>query len=159
MLYAARQSVIITTPYFVPDEPFLQAIRAARQHGGVEVHLVLSLHANQHITQLAQQSYYEDLLEAGVEIHLYRQRFLHAKHLTIDDDIALIGSTNMDIRSFALNAEINLLIYDSAIVRELRVVQQRYFADSLNLKPADWIKRPLPAKVVQNTARLMDSFL
>jgi cardiolipin synthase A/B len=159
MLYAARQSVIITTPYFVPDEPFLQAIRAACQHGGVEVHLVLSLHANQRITQLAQQSYYEDLLEAGVEIHLYRQRFLHAKHLTIDDDIALIGSTNMDIRSFALNAEINLLIYDSAIVRQLRAVQQRYFADSLSLKPADWSKRPLPARVVQNTARLMDSFL
>jgi cardiolipin synthase len=65
----------------------------------------------------------------------------------------------MDIRSFALNAEINLLIYDSAIVRQLRAVQQRYFADSLSLKPADWSKRPLPARVVQNTARLMDSFL
>lgn len=159
MLYAARRSVIITTPYFVPDEPFLQAIRAARQHGGVEVHLVLSMHANQRITQLAQRSYYDDLLDAGIEIHLYRPRFLHAKHLTIDDDIALIGSTNMDIRSFALNAEINLLVYDAAIVRELRAVQQRYFADSLRVMPADWNKRPLPARVVQNTARLMDSFL
>jgi len=159
MLYAARRSVVITTPYFVPDEPFLQAIRAARQHGSVEVHLVLSMHANQRITQLAQQSYYEDLLEAGIEIHLYRRRFLHAKHLTIDDDIALVGSTNMDIRSFALNAEINLLIYDPAIVRELRAIQQRYFANSLKVKRADWVKRPLPARVVQNTARLMDSFL
>jgi cardiolipin synthase len=117
------------------------------------------MHANQRITQLAQQSYYEDLLEAGIEIHLYRRRFLHAKHLTIDDDIALVGSTNMDIRSFALNAEINLLIYDPAIVRELRAIQQRYFANSLKVKRADWVKRPLPARVVQNTARLMDSFL
>ena len=158
MLYAARERIVITTPYFVPDEPFLQAICAASLRG-IEVHLVLSMHANQRITQFAQRSYYDDLLKVGIRIHLYCPRFLHAKHLTIDDDIALIGSTNMDIRSFALNAEINLLVYDRAVVQQLRAVQERYFANSDLLEAATWNRRPLASRVVQNTARLMDSFL
>jgi cardiolipin synthase len=159
MLYAARQRIVVTTPYFVPDEPFLHAIRSARLRGGVDVHLVLSMHANQIITQFAQRSHYDDLLEAGIEIHLYRPRFLHAKHVTIDDEIALVGSTNMDIRSFALNAEINLVVYDRSVVRELRRLQDSYFANSERLNAAAWKKRPVADSVVQNTARLMDSFL
>jgi len=158
MLYGAQERIVITTPYFVPDEPFLHAVCAARLRRGIEVHLVLSKHANQLVTQFAQRSYYDDLLEAGIEIHLYRPHFLHAKHLTIDDNIALIGSTNMDIRSFALNAEINLIVYDPAIVRQLRAMQERYFANSELLESALW-KSPLGARIVQNTARLMDSFL
>jgi cardiolipin synthase A/B len=159
MLYAARERIVITTPYFVPDEPFLHAIRAASLRGGIEVHLVLSMHANQLITQFAQRSYYDDLLEVGIQIHLYRTDFLHAKHLTIDNHIALVGSTNMDIRSFALNAELNLLVYDPSVVQQLRAVQERYFANSDLLQAAAWNRRPLGARVVQNTARLMDSFL
>jgi cardiolipin synthase len=159
MLYEARQRVGIVTPYFVPDEPFLQAICSAGQRENVEVHLVVSKHANQLITQLAQRSYYDDLLEAGVQIHLYRPHFLHAKLLTIDDDVALLGSTNMDIRSFALNAEINLLIYDRAVVQQLKAIQGSYFANSERLTPESWQKRSVFAKIAQNTARLMDSFL
>jgi cardiolipin synthase A/B len=159
MLYSARERIVITTPYFVPDEPFLHAICAARLRREVEVHLVLSMHANQMISQFAQRSHYDDLLQAGVEIHLYRPHFLHAKHLTIDDEVALVGSTNMDIRSFALNAEINLVIYDPSVVQELRRLQNWYFANSERLDPAVWQKRPLLDKVIQNTARLMDSFL
>ncbi len=159
MLYMARKEATITTPYFVPDEPFLHAIQAATAHGGLKVRLVLSRHANQLITQFAQRSFYDDLLAAGAEIYLYRPRFLHAKHITIDDDIALVGSTNMDIRSFALNAEINLLVYDRKIVDRLRDLQQSYFAHSDRLTIAEWQKRSLGARVLQNTARLMDSFL
>jgi cardiolipin synthase A/B len=159
MLYAARERIVITTPYFVPDEPFLHAIRAASLRGGIEVHLVLSMHANQMITQLAQRSYYDDLLAAGIQIHLYRPHFLHAKHLTIDDHIALVGSTNMDIRSFALNAEVNMLVYDQAVVHQLRAVQERYFANSNRLEAEIWNRTPLGARAAQNTARLLDSFL
>jgi cardiolipin synthase A/B len=159
MLYAARERIVITTPYFVPDQPFLHAICAARLRREVEVHLILSMHANQTITQYAQRSHYDDLLQAGILIHLYRPRFLHAKHLTIDNEIALIGSTNMDIRSFALNAEINLLVYDAPVIRELRRLQDWYFANSERLDAAVWEKRSLFARVIQNTARLMDSFL
>ena len=158
LLYAAQQRVVITTPYFVPDEPVLQAVRCATLRG-VEVHLVVSMHANQLVTQLAQRSFYDALLEYGVEIHLYQPRFLHAKHITVDEDIALLGSTNMDIRSFALNAEVNLVIYDPAVVRVLRQVQQRYFHHSQKLSVERWQQRPLVQKLLQNTARLADSLL
>ena len=158
LLYEARERVVITTPYFIPDDPFLQAIRSATARG-VAVHLVVSKHANQPFSQLAQRAYYEDLLEAGVEIHLYRPHFLHAKHISIDDDMAFIGSTNMDIRSFALNAEINVLVYDSTVVRALQKVQERYFAASDRLTAGEWSRRPLRTKIAQNTARLADSLL
>jgi cardiolipin synthase len=158
LLYAARHRVVITTPYFVPDEPILQAITAATDRA-VEVHLVVSKHANQLVTQLAQQSFYESLLECGVAIHQYEPRFLHAKHITVDDDIALLGSTNMDIRSFALNAEINLVVYDSALVSRLQQIQKRYFEHSEQLTDEAWKGRSLGRKVLQNSARLADSLL
>ena len=108
------QRVVITTPYFVPDEPFLAALRSAAGRG-VEVRLIVSRHANQDdFTQLRAASYYDELLGAGVHIHLYRPRFLHAKHLSVDDSIAVLGSTNIDIRSFALNAEVSFIVYDPA---------------------------------------------
>jgi cardiolipin synthase A/B len=158
LLYTARERVVITTPYFVPDEPYFQAVRSAVLRG-VEVHLVLSEHANQLMTQLAQRSYYEDLLAAGVIIHLYQPRFLHAKHLSIDDHLVLIGSTNIDIRSFALNAEVNVLVYDAKVAAEMRRVQDGYFAASRLLKAEEWARRPLRTRVAQNVARLADSLL
>jgi cardiolipin synthase len=158
LLYLARRRVVITTPYFVPDEPFFQAVRSAVSRG-VDVHLVLSEHANQLVTQLAQRSYYEDLLGAGVSIHLYQPRFLHAKHLSIDEDIVLIGSTNIDIRSFALNAEVNVLIYNRKVAGQLGLVQENYFANSHLLSADEWRKRPRFTRVVQNVARLADSLL
>jgi len=158
LLYAARKQVVITTPYFVPDEPFLLAIRSAALRG-VVVHLVVSRHANQLVTQLAQRACYDALLDAGVQIHLYQPHFLHAKHLSFDDDIALIGSTNIDIRSFALNSEINILVYDPKVVADLRTIQNKYFENSDLLTCEEWSQRPLLAKVAQNTARLADSLL
>jgi cardiolipin synthase len=137
---------------------FLNALDAATLRG-IDVHLVLSMHSNQRVTRLAQCSYYEDLLESGVKIHLYRPRFLHAKHLTIDDEIALVGSTNIDIRSFALNAEINLLVYDAEVAAKLREIQERYFAESELLSLETWRRRPLVQRTIQNVARLADSLL
>ncbi len=158
LLHAARERVVMTTPYFAPDEPMLLAICSAA-HRGVGVDLIVSKHANQPFTQLAQRAYYDSLLDAGARIHFYMPGFLHAKHLTIDNDLAMIGSTNLDIRSFALNAEINILFYDPAVVGELRVIQERYLAHSKTLSAAEWARRPLLDKVAQNTARLADSLL
>lgn len=158
LLYAARDRAVITTPYFVPDEPFLLALRSAALRG-VTVHVVLSKHANQTFTQFAQRACYDALLDAGVNIHLYRPRFLHAKHISIDDKIAFIGSTNIDIRSFALNAEINILFYDPEVVAKLGEIQEKYFANSDQLTAEEWKQRPLLLKVAQNTARLADSLL
>jgi cardiolipin synthase len=158
LLYSARERVVITTPYFVPDEPFLQAVRSAVLRG-VEVNLCLSEHANQLVTQFAQRSYYDELLAASVRIHLYQPHFLHAKHLSIDGDICLIGSTNIDIRSFALNSEVNILIYDKEVAARLRAVQETYFAHSRLVDAAEWKKRPLFIRTVQGVARLADSLL
>ena len=158
LLYAAKKRVAITTPYFIPDESLLQAIQAAVVRG-VEVHLIVSQKADQILVGLAQRSYYEELLEAGVRIHEYRCGLLHAKHVSIDDSIALIGSSNLDIRSFSLNAEITLIVYDPKVVGELRREQEKNMADSQPLTAEQWARRSFPVKMFQNTARLFDSVL
>jgi cardiolipin synthase A/B len=158
LIHAARERVVITTPYFVPDEAFLQALATASLRG-VETRLIVSARSNQRLTDLAQRSYYDRLLEAGIAIHQYEPRFLHAKHMTVDRSVALIGSTNIDIRSFALNCEASVLVYDEAVVRALEAVQARYIAGSSVLEPAAWAARPLGTKVAQNAARLADSLL
>ena len=126
---------------------------------GVEVNLVLSQHANQLVTQLAQRSYYDELLAAGVRVHLYQPRFLHAKHISIDDEIVAIGSTNIDIRSFALNAEVMVVIYDPKVAAKLRAIQEGYFAKSHLLTAEEWSKRPVGTRTIQSIARLADSLL
>jgi cardiolipin synthase len=158
LIHAAQHRVVLTTPYFVPDEPFVLALRMAAERG-VEVRLVLSRHSNKPIVHLAQQSNYDELLEAGVSIHLYAGNFLHAKHATIDDRIALIGSANFDIRSFALNNEIGLLVYDQMVVRELHAIQARYFQASETVDPHAWRQRGVLRRVAQNVARLADTLL
>src|SRR3954466_12584924 len=125
LLHAATARVVITSPYFIPDDPFIQAMTTAVLRG-VEVHLVVSEQIDQYLVGLGQRSFYDELLEGGVRIHSYATRFLHAKHVSIDDSIALIGSSNMDIRSFALNAEVMLVVYDANVVADLRRIQQRY---------------------------------
>jgi len=158
LFHRAQRSIVLTTPYFVPDEPFLQALRTAVRRG-VEVRLVVANPVDKWVMGLAQRSYFDGLLAAGVRIHLYRPHFLHAKHVTIDDDLAIVGSVNMDIRSFALNAEVALLVYDPAVVSEMRAVQERYFTDSTELTADAWAQRPWWLRVAQNTARLGDSLL
>ncbi|HEX5004452.1 MAG TPA: cardiolipin synthase [Gemmatimonadales bacterium] len=158
LFHRARRRIVITTPYFVPDAPFLQALRTAVRRG-VEVHLVVAYPVDKWVMALAQRSYFDELLSAGVRIHMYRPHFLHAKHVSIDDDLAIVGSVNMDIRSFALNAEVALLAYDPKVVEALRAVQERYFAAATELTAEAWARRPLWVRVAQNTARLGDSLL
>jgi cardiolipin synthase len=158
LFHRAERRLVITTPYFVPDDPFLQALRTAVRRG-VEVRLVVANPVDRWIMAFAQRSYFDELLAAGVRIYMYRPRFLHAKHVTVDDNLAIVGSVNMDIRSFALNAEMALLVYDPAVVTAMRAVQERYFADSIELTPEEWARRPLWRRIAQNTARLADSLL
>jgi cardiolipin synthase len=158
LIQAATRRIVLTTPYFVPDTSFLLALRLAVERG-VEVHLVVSKRSNQRLANLAQQSFYDELLDAGVRIHLYRRNFLHAKHSSFDDGVALIGSSNLDIRSFALNSEVSMLIYDPQVVAQLRAVQERYFADADTLDAAAWAARPASHRILQNMGRLTDSFL
>jgi cardiolipin synthase len=108
---------------------------------------------------LAQRSYYDELLGSGVRICRYGKRFLHAKHLSIDHRIAWIGSSNLDIRSFALNAEIIVLLYDSHVCSRLAEEQRRYLKDGEMLEQAAWRRRRAPVKFAENLARLMSPLL
>lgn len=158
LIHGARHRVAVTTPYFVPDEPLLQALQTAAMRG-VEVHLVVSGVADHPLVHLAQRSYYAELLRCGVHIHLFRDKLLHAKHLSVDGEVALIGSSNVDIRSFVLNAEVSLVAYSRDVVARLRAEQERYFAASVQLSSAAWAERSPVGKFAENLARLLSPLL
>ncbi len=158
LIHLARRKVVLVTPYFVPDEATLSALRIAAV-SGVEVQLILSESNNQRLTAWAQEAYYDELLRAGVKISLYRPHFLHAKHLSVDEDIAVLGSINLDIRSFALNAEIGLLCYDRGIVAQLRRIEQDYLSDARALALPGWRQRPTWRRSREGIARLADALM
>jgi len=154
LMYAARERIILTSPYFVPDEAMLRAISGATQRG-VHVELFVSEIGDQALVYHAQRSYYEALLRAGVRIYMYQAPYiLHSKHFTIDDDVAVIGSSNMDIRSFELNMEISLLVRGASFVREMRAVEDRYREQSQELTLEEWMRQPLRSTILDNLARL-----
>ncbi|WCM56753.1 cardiolipin synthase [Microbacterium sp. EF45047] len=154
LLYAARSKIMIVSPYFVPDEALLQAVTAACDRG-VQVELFVSEEGDQAMVFHAQRSYYEALLRAGVRIWMYRKPYiLHTKSLTIDDQVAVIGSSNMDMRSFGLNMEISMLVRGEEFVREVRAVEDEYRALSRELTLEEWLKQPLRSTVLDNLARL-----
>jgi cardiolipin synthase len=154
LLYAAERKVIIVSPYFVPDESLLLAVTTAC-HRGVHVELFVSEEGDQAIVYHAQRSYYEALLRAGVKIWMYRKPYiLHSKSLTIDDETAVIGSSNMDMRSFGLNMEISLLVRGSEFADQMRSVEDRYRSLSRELTLEEWKQQPLRSTVLDNLARL-----
>ena len=123
------------------------------------MHLVVSRVPDQVLVGFAQCSYYDELLAAGVHIHLFRGKLLHAKHLTIDRDLGLIGSSNIDVRSFLLNAEVSLVCYDPAVTGQVMRVQEGYFAKSDLLSAASWNARAFLVKLGENLARLVSPLL
>lgn len=154
LVTSAQRKVIITSPYFVPDEAMMYAITSACRRG-LDVQLFVSEIGDQGSVWHAQRSYYGALLRAGVEIWLYPAPFiLHAKHLSIDDDVAVIGSSNMDIRSFALNAESSLLVRGASFVTQMRGVEQAYRDAGRRLTLDEWEKEPASATFLDGIARL-----
>lgn len=154
MIHAARRSLIVVNPYFVPDDALQLAITSAAQRG-VDVTMINSEAPDQFMVYHAQRSYYDELLRAGVKIRLYRRPILlHSKFMVVDDDLGMIGSSNLDIRSFELNLEVSMTVYDPAIVGELRAVAEQYLQRSLVLELEDWQRRPLHKLLFSNLARL-----
>jgi cardiolipin synthase len=158
LMYGARSQVVLTSPYVIPSEAFLAAMCSTARRG-VAVDLIVDSESNKPLVQLAQQSYYDTMLKAGVRIHRHSDSFLHAKHMSVDDDIALIGSSNFDIRSFALNAEVSVLIYDRSVVAQLRRVQDGYLRHTDCVTIAERRALRLPQRALENLARLTDSLL
>ena len=154
LLYSAQERIIITSPYFVPDESMMYAITSARQRG-LDVQLFVSELGDQGAVFHAQRSYYSALLTVGVRIWLYPAPYiLHAKHFSIDDDVAVIGSSNMDIRSFSLNYEACLMVRGASFVADMRRVEDGYRAVSRELTLEEITALPLRSTVLDGLARL-----
>lgn len=154
LIYSAQSRVSMTSPYFVPDEPLLYAVTTAARRG-VAVELFVSEWGDQFMVSHAQCSYYQALLESGVRIHLYPAPWvLHSKHFSIDDDVAVIGSSNMDMRSFALNYEVSLMLTGGDIVSRFREVEDAYRELSRELTLEEWQQRPWRQRYLDNTMRL-----
>lgn len=143
LMYAARRELVITTPYYVPDEP-IQAALCASARRGVETTIVFPARNDSWIVAAASHSYYPQLLDAGVRIYEYVGGLLHTKSLTVDGETTLIGSANIDRRSFELNFENNILFVDRALTRDMRARQASYIARSNPVDAADvmhWSRR------------------
>jgi len=154
LIYGARRRLSITSPYFVPDESLLYAITTAAQRG-VEVELFVSERSDQFLVQRAQNSYYDVLLAAGVRIFRYpAPAVLHAKHLSVDDAVAVVGSSNLDVRSFTLNFEVSLVCTGGDVVQRLRAVEDSYRAVSDELTIEQWRGRSMWSRYVDNVMRL-----
>ena len=154
LIYYAQRRISITSPYFVPDESLLAALTTAA-HRGVAVELFVGEIGDQSFVFHAQHSYYAELLDAGVRIHLYpAPSILHAKHLSIDEQVAVVGSSNMDIRSFQLNLELMLMVCGRTFVDEIRRVEDEYRRISRELTREEWMKRSRWHGVVDDLTRL-----
>jgi cardiolipin synthase len=154
LIHAARHTLVITNPYFVPDDALMTAITSAAQRG-VDVTLFNSEVSDQFLVSHAERSYYEDLLKAGVKVYWYKAPILlHSKHITIDDDIAVIGSSNLDIRSFQLNLEVTLVCYDAQVVADLRKVEAANLLKSKTVNLDEWETRSVREKFYENISRM-----
>jgi cardiolipin synthase len=157
LMYTAKQRIVITNPYFVPDDALLTAVISAAKRG-VEVVIINSRVKDQWMVGHAQRSYYAELLRAGVTIYQHDAPvLLHSKHVTIDDDIAVIGSSNMDIRSFQLNLECVVAVYDTSVVKQLTNVQKKNMANAQIITLDEWSKRSLFKELLDSVARLTAS--
>jgi cardiolipin synthase len=157
LVHRAQQKLSLTSPYFVPEDSLLEAITSAA-YRGVAVELFVSEQADQFVVGHAQASYYDVLLEAGVRIYLYpKPTVLHAKHFTVDDMVGIIGSSNMDYRSFGLDYEITLMSTGEQFVADLQAVADEYRAVSHELKLAEWRQRPKGQRYVDNVMRLVSA--
>ncbi|RNI26967.1 cardiolipin synthase [Rufibacter latericius] len=157
-IYLAQEEVLITTPYFIPGESILQALTVAAL-GGVKVKLLVPGITDSALVNAAAWSYYDDMLHAGVEIYLYQKGFIHAKTMVIDGAVSMVGTANMDNRSFELNFEVNAVVYDTDTSQQLREMfyQDLRHADKINLEV--WRQRSHVKQFFEKLARLLSPLL
>lgn len=146
---SAEASLTLTTPYFVPDSTTLEALCAA-SYRGVRVTLIFPERNDSWIVAAASHSYYHQLLDAGCVIYEHGHGLLHAKVLTVDDKVTLIGSSNLDLRSFDLNYENNILLQDEGLTAQIRQRQQQYIAESRQVELPEVLKWPYYRRIWNN---------
>jgi cardiolipin synthase len=157
-VYAAEHELVLTTPYFVPDESLLAALLSAPGRG-VDVTLIVPARVDSHMTHYASRAFQGDLLAAGARIALYQGGLLHTKSLTVDGQLSLFGSLNLDPRSLRLDFEITLAVYDAEFTAALRQLQQRYIEKSVGLDVATCRSRSRLERFMEDAARLVGPLL
>jgi len=157
-IQSARHSVVITNPYLVPDESLLSALISASLRG-VRISILNSQAMDQWMVGHAQRSYYQELMTAGVTIHLYKKpQLVHEKYMTIDDKVGIIGSSNFDIRSFELNQECVVVAYDTKTAKKLTAHHYELILNSRKISLALWKKRSIGKIFLDSIARLTSAF-
>lgn len=157
-IYAARRELIITSPYFVPDKAILTALKSAAQHG-VEVTIIVPEKNDSRLVHYASRARYSELSRSGVRIMAFNAGLLHAKTITVDNNFSLIGSVNLDMRSFWLNFELTLFVYDRDFTVTLRALQQQYIQRAKLLDSALFSRRSLFTRFKENCALIIGPLL
>ncbi|NNE57269.1 MAG: cardiolipin synthase [Hellea sp.] len=152
-LFGARETITIVTPYFVPDEGLILALTNAAKRG-IQVTLVLPRKIDSTLAAFASESAFDVLLDAGVIIHRYQSGMLHTKAILIDDEVSFIGTVNMDMRSFHLNLEVTLAVYDKAFSKRLNATVNNYIARAECLDHDRWKQRSPIRQFKENLLRL-----
>ena len=158
LIYAAKREILITTPYFIPDTSLQEALIIAAL-SGVKVKLLVPKEGDSVFVHTASESFFEELLKAGVEIYRYEKGFVHAKTFVIDGEVASVGTANLDARSFDLNFEVNALVYNKEVAGDLRRIFYKDLEDASLLRLEAWEKRSKFKQLIERIVRLFSPFL
>jgi len=153
IIIGAKKYIYMQTPYFLPNESLFQALQSAALNG-IDVRLMVSGKSDSRYVDPASRSYYPDLLETGMKIYELQDKFLHAKTLVTDDMLSVIGSANLDFRSFETNFEINCYLYDPAIALQNKELFLQDLEQCKEIRYEEWIKRPKWKKFLESVMRL-----
>ena len=158
MITSAQEFVWIASPYFIPDEDIFSALKIAAL-SGVDVRLLVPKRPDKRIVFHASRSYFPELLEAGARVFEYREGFMHSKFIIVDGEIASIGTSNMDMRSFHLNFEVNAFLYHTHSIESLvrEYLNDINASDEINLD--DFNGRHLGYRLIESTSRLLSPLL
>jgi cardiolipin synthase len=158
MIHSAKESVLLQSPYFIPDDSLLNAMKIAAL-SGIDVRLMLPRKADHKLIRWASHSYVGELLEAGIKCYFYEKGFLHAKTIVVDGKIATVGTANLDIRSFKLNFEVNAFLYDTQTSRRLAEIFHDDLKDCSEETLAEYVRRSRFARFKESIARLISPIL
>ena len=158
IINCAKKRIWITTPYFVPDKKFLNALCMAALNG-VDVRIIIPSWSNHPLVSWASQSYIDSLLTNGIKIYVYRDRFIHAKTMIADSHVASVGTANLDALSFEINYEVQAFVYSTRLVRELEDVFIQDLSNCTEETKEKRINRPLTSKIKSGIGRLLSSYL
>lgn len=157
-IYLAKEEILITTPYFIPGDSIMDALRIAAL-SGLSVKLLVPGICDSRFVNAASKSHYNDLLQAGVDIYMYQKGFVHAKTIVTDGKLSVVGTANMDHRSFELNFEVNVIIYDRQFAEQMRKVFFNDLNDAEKIDPESWYKRPAYQQFPEKIARLFSPIM